>query len=766
VEDHGFADEPSVTRADDGSLYVAWLSLRDGVDTLLVARYAREGDGFTRQGVWEAESISGVLLLGPRVVSAGNSVFVVYAAERDGNWDVLAVECDARGLGSPVQISSHAASDISPDAVYHEGTLYVVWETNRGGERHIMFNMLLGGRAQLAEQVSAAGASNYSPAIVTNRTGHIAIAWHSWREDNYDIYYRQRQQSGRWGFERRVTYAPAIDRNAALASYEDDVWIVYEHATNEGYATGRTTGRRLVVAKVTANGVQVPQTTSPGGLAEGAQRPAATFDETGRLWLAFLGPSGGEQSQWFVHLTGFTGTHWLAPLKVAQGKGLDRRPSLIVHDGEVILAFQNDDFPEAGTGMDLSLALRARNQIVLGAVGLADVFPSPPFIPLEPLQESGAAFEAASRRTALGENLPTPTIDYQDERLHLYYGDLHAHTTISGGDRRSEESVSEAYQSRRDINRLDFVAITDHGYNLTPLLWAYSAKMVRANEDPGRFLPFLAQEWTSSFESDGDTHPYGFFGHRNLIFADSSLPRWWNAFSGQTPAELWGELRGMGAAFIEIPHQLADTEGVSVDWSFADEQAQPVAEIFQQRGSYEAYDAPRRAQGSAEEPGYFLQDAWQRGIVIGVIASPGYGGGAGKAGVWAPQLTRTAVLDAIRARRTFGTTGARMMLDVRVNGHLMGEKIAASSGRVEIRIRLSCPGEIARIEILRNNEIIHAVEPGGRSAELTYVDRQPLPGTSYYYVRVTQTDDEMAGADICFLLVQIGRISWVFDNVR
>jgi hypothetical protein len=190
---------------------------------------------------------------------------------------------------------------------------------------------------------------------------------------------------------------------------------------------------------------------------------------------------------------------------------------------------------------------------------------------------------------------------------------------------------------------------------------------------------------------------------------------------------------------------LADTGNVPTDWNFTDEKAQPVAEIFQTRGSYEYSGAPREAKRSVPKPGYFLQDAWARGIVIGVIASPDHGGGMGKACIYAPALTREAILDALRARHCFGTTAARIALDVRVNGALMGEKIAAAKGKpVEVKISVQCPSEIARVEVCRNNQFIYTKPIEGRSANLIYVDEKPLDGFSYYYVRVIQKDDEIA----------------------
>ena len=250
---------------------------------------------------------------------------------------------------------------------------------------------------------------------------------------------------------------------------------------------------------------------------------------------------------------------------------------------------------------------------------------------------------------------------------------------------------------------------------------------------------------TSTFEKYSAKHPYGFYGHRNLILADPYFPIWWNARNSETPADVWRALRKMKANFVHIPHQLADTGNVPTDWDFFDEVAQPVAEIFQIRGSYEHKGCPRQARRSVPEPGYYYQDALARGLVIGIIASPDHGGGYGKAAVFAPELTREAILDAVRARHCYGTTAAKIFLDVRVDGHLMGEKIAGPPGKsVEVKIAARCPRDIGRIEVCRNGKFIHKATPKGREASISFVDKAPLPGRSYYYVRVIQKDEEIA----------------------
>jgi hypothetical protein len=739
-QDLGFNDEPALAAAGDGSLYVAWNSFRDGADSLQIARFLPQETGFAATGAWQVLGGPGTYVLGPAAVSAGERAIVVYATEVQQNWEIFAVACGPDGPGQPVAVTHEPGVDVNPAAAWHQGTLWVAWESNRHGGRRIYAAGLRDGRVSDAVPVSAEGVSSYNPSLAVLRDGDLCVAWHSFRAHNYDIYSRRRTGRGDWGPELRLTQAPGVDRHPVLAARGHELWLAYEHARIEKYFTGCTNFRRIVVAKVDGQGLVAPPGLRESPLWGRCEAPALAFDEAGRLWVAYLTPRL-PRAGWDTVLISFDGQRWSEPQPVSAQKGLDRRPGLARAGNRWAVAFQADEMPVSWSDVDLTA--KARSHVLLAACD-PGALPAAGAAPGESLAEPDEPLEAAALRVARGEDSPTPTIQYGGQTLHLYYGDLHQHTDISVCNRLGDQSVEEDYQFMRDLNRLDFACATDHGYNLNAYLWSYTAKLARVNHDPTRFLTFLAEEWTSSFEEYDAKHPYGFFGHRNLILGDTYFPRWWNSRNRQTPAEVWEDLRKLNADFIHIPHQLADTGNVPTDWNFTDERAQPVAEIFQVRGSYEYKGTPREAQRTTP-PGYFLQDAWARGIVIGVIASPDHGGGYGKACVWSPELTRPAILAALRARHCFGTTAARMYLDVRVNEHLMGEKVAAPpSGSVTVKIVARCPAPIARIEVCRNNQFIYTNQPDGRDAELSFVDMAPLPGRSYYYVRVLQQDDEIA----------------------
>jgi len=757
----GYNDESAMAQAQDGSLYVAWGSFRDGADTLQIARYSFDGRGFKKLGSWQALGGKDTYILGLKAVAAGNNAYILYAAEVHKNWDVYALPCSPEGPGRPVRITTAPAADIKPAGAWRDGALWVAWESNGGGWHQVFAAALPDGKISQPELLSHATSSNYDPTLACLPNGEVLVAWHSFRDNNYDIYLRRRNGSGTWEPERRLTQAPSIDRHPLLLSRDNDAWLIYENALmgspkgfenvegQRAYGIGATRTRRLVVAKLSAEGLLGPKdyaTASPV-FKQKSEAPAAVFDRAGRLWLLCratsepVGPKAKSRN-WNVAMTCFDGQKWSPCSVISHRGGMDRYPSVALVGEHLVAAYQAD----AGLGPFNSeeLSKDSTSDIYLTS---AKCGPSAntPAMALEPLVEPDDAFAPGQIRVARGEDRPTPSIEYQGRKFHLYFGDLHDHTEISICNRTSDESVDESYANMRDITRCDFACATDHGYNINPYYWCYLAKLARVNDDSPRFLSFLAEEWTSTFEEYDAKHPFGFYGHRNLIFADAYFPRWWNARTRQTPAQVWEDLRKLKANFVHIPHQLADTGNVPTDWDFTDEEAQPVAEIFQARGSYEYKGAPREAARTTPGPGYFLQDAWARGIVIGVIAAPDHGGGYGKACVYAPELSRTAILDALRARRCYGTTAAKIFLEVRVDGHFMGEKIAQPAGStVAVETRVDCPGEIDRVEVCRNNQFIYMKNNPGVKCQLTFVDRQPLPGRSYYYVRVMQKDGEIA----------------------
>ena len=79
--------------------------------------------------------------------------------------------------------------------------------------------------------------------------------------------------------------------------------------------------------------------------------------------------------------------------------------------------------------------------------------------------------------------------------------------------------------------------------------------------------------------------------------------------------------------------------------------------------------------------------------------------GNGRMACLAKELTRQSLWDAFAARRVYGVTGDRILLDFRLNDAVMGSVINVAGTR-RIHIKVTGSDALDRIEILRNNRVI------------------------------------------------------------
>jgi hypothetical protein len=164
-------------------------------------------------------------------------------------------------------------------------------------------------------------------------------------------------------------------------------------------------------------------------------------------------------------------------------------------------------------------------------------------------------------------------------------------------------------------------------------------------------------------------------------------------------------------------------------------------------------------------PGHAVQDALAQGFRLGFtggsdshVAMPGgrFDEGtlgnlryesSGLVGVWASELTRETVFDALYARHCYATSGARILLDFRVAGRPMGQEVIWHDRLAPRQIAGHVIGaaEIARVEVVRNGHVWQTIAgDGGAICRFDLEDASPLDGSTYYYLRVIQSDDERA----------------------
>ncbi len=309
------------------------------------------------------------------------------------------------------------------------------------------------------------------------------------------------------------------------------------------------------------------------------------------------------------------------------------------------------------------------------------------------------------------KTVPSLADDYQ-----LFWGDLHNHNAVG----YARGSLERTYDIARE--HLDFLAFTPHsqwhdmptmpndahmkwvnGFKVLEENWPKVQRLAAASNRKGKFVSILAYEWHSSF-----------FGDYCLYYPGDHLPLKYH----QHVRELQKYVKGTGAMIV--PHHLAYKQGWrGANWDYLDPAVSPVMEIMSEHGLSEhdraGFRYIRHSMGGRWTRNT-LQAALKRGFRPGVIASSddhlGYPGayGEGLAGVWAKELSREAILDALWKRRTIAASGDRITLGVTLNKHWMGSEIPFARER-EFEITVQGKDEIDKVEILKNNRVVYRYFP-------------------------------------------------------
>jgi len=732
-------DSPALIADGEGTLWLAVIARPASGPEIRV--YTIDGD--KRRHVWtfRKDGVTGVDY--PALAPRPKGCVVAFASEIDDQWRLAYAFLDESASTQPAlrTIDGPGQVNVKPALAAAGQRFHIVWESNKGSTRSIYACTFDAAGSEPARCISEPKANCSNPAIIALDGGGAFAAWDSVREQSADLYGAW-CRNGQWAKEQALTRDPRIERHVSLAAHGRQVWLTWQAQSFKGVTVNNVSEQRIVVARLDGERLSAPiglfdVVSKPDDL---LLRPRIGFDDRGRLWLTAR-RSMGQHAGWRPLAWCYSGKQWSAPQALSAEQGCWRPVEMALGRGKA--AAQRDDQPR-GWGKDVGISPDWHSEVMIVPIRL-DAGAAEAPLETEPLVMPPTTFSLADHMRSQSVDVPRGSCDYGGKSLHCYWGDLHEHTERSVCNRAMNPPADDLLQNQRDIEQADFTAITDHGFNLDRPLWEYNGERTRIHNDPPRFVALLGQEWTSHHVQYAPQRSYRRYGHRNLIYKDSHFGRWFDAYDGDiTPTMLWNQLEGVD--YVCIPHQLADTGNCPTDWSFHDEARQTVAEIFQARGSYEYLGCPRQAKAALPEKGHYLQDAWENGLIIGVIASPDHGGGAGQAGIWAERLDNASVVDALLARHTFGTTGAKFALLVRSGDALMGDKVVRlSAGPIAFSIQCTTDKPISRVVLLRNNKVIQETEPGQPSVEFTWTDQPPADQTRlWYYVRMQRSDNQLA----------------------
>lgn len=357
-------------------------------------------------------------------------------------------------------------------------------------------------------------------------------------------------------------------------------------------------------------------------------------------------------------------------------------------------------------------------------------------------------FHLADPETELvSKGLPfyeSPSVRGAHGDLNLYFGDLHLHTSFSIDcieRERLEITPAMSLAYAKNVSCLDFAAVADHHspfrsgrHQLDGEEWRLINEATRDYEEDPNFIAFAGFELRCS---RGDTVVVlgEEFGYEEITAPEiGNIKGLWERFRGR---------RYLTIPHFHFPGELSEGEW----WACPYDGVEPVLEIFSCHGSYES-DCVLEQHISEIKPfrpdrhgKYFLQRGFRYGLVCNSDGHKGNAGQNGLTAVYAPELTKEAILEAIVKRHVYGTTNARIRLLFTMNDYLMGD---VAPNIPEKRLHISVAGErpFKAVDILRNGELYRRYKPYRQkhAIDLTFLEETP----SFWYVRAIQIDNEIA----------------------
>ncbi len=359
----------------------------------------------------------------------------------------------------------------------------------------------------------------------------------------------------------------------------------------------------------------------------------------------------------------------------------------------------------SGETVDLVCIAQSDGQVfVKGQDKWGNPTPAPPDVRLERVAESpplcGGYFIARSEKLTARSNPITKG---------KYWGDLHAQSDATVGTGTEEEY----FRFARDIARLDFCSHQGNDFQVTEEDWKRLNDQCRAFHRDGEFVVFPGWEWSGNSPAGGD---------RNVIFLDEDQPIWRSSHwqvphileNNQTPApnvvDLFARVRAHKPDRTLLASHVGGRYADIRKPEYFDQDLGPLVELVSCWGVFE----------------WMLWDAFDMGYIVGVMCNsdghkgrPGAEGpGAGQFGiangltcVLAEAKTREAIFGALKNRRCYGTSGARIDLDFNIDNHQMGSVVdrVKPTACAFATVRGTAP--IEKLELFEGKSVIGVIRP-------------------------------------------------------
>ncbi|MCE5198622.1 DUF3604 domain-containing protein [bacterium] len=779
VNTNGFVESPRIASDGNENAWLVWLNRLPGNDERICFCEYREKWSAGAPIAGSAGQIESPVI----ACAPGGTPMAVWVKIAEGKWTLVSSAYSHGLFGLPVDVPSGSGKAANPSlAVGVKGDYWLAWESYHNGRFRILLTHYSNGKWENPIEVTDGSSNSYAPALAIDaKSGNVWLAYAGVDNNKqYSIYLKSLDSSTRKlsdpvavGVGGCMVHRPNLNKYPSIiCDGEGRVWVAYErdsvrgvrYANDDNHSMGPHMGSRECSVVCYQSGQLYHVTAGPSNVGgrevlAGANDhyPTLIQDLCGRIWVFSRDSVANTiygQSPWNMRASYLNGAKgWTSPSSLLDVTNIGRlsRPAVAFVNGDSLwAAWQSDNLPR---NWNTDTMGDEQTKINIGRITIPA---SDPKAGVHILQQTTAnAGDKTGKTLSVRARVPRRKITEGDNQYTLLFGNLHEHTLVSRcWSDASDGTFNDDYRYGRDIEGYDFAGVSDHGFDLGIYEWRKTIRAAEFYNDAPSFVGMCGYEWTKM----GEEMPVS-CGHRNIYFASADDAAKFVSAVGQvyefnlpesdTMVKVWQILRDKGIKnAVTIPHHPADKQH-PMDWNFHDPYYQSVVEIFQCRESAEYSGCPRQTPNPSAIKRLYVQDALARGYKMGFVASGDHNSmGMGIACVWVKEVSQAGIIEALLARRCYATTGDKIFVDFRADGHLMGGEYQATNAP-HLTARIECTQPIKEIVIFKNNQVLTRVEGSSLHSstnyDLDYVDNS-FETDSYYYVRVIQNDDEIAWA--------------------
>jgi len=307
-----------------------------------------------------------------------------------------------------------------------------------------------------------------------------------------------------------------------------------------------------------------------------------------------------------------------------------------------------------------------------------------------------------------------------------YWGDLHGQSEETIG----TNSARDFHNFARDKAFLDVCVHQGNDFQITSEFWEHLNELSAEYTEDDSFIVFPGWEWSGNTGLGGDRNVLHMHEGRQIHRSSHALVDDLGDIDtdATSAGDLFEALKGEDCTvFAHIGGRYADIKIAH------DQRLERAVEVHSAWGTFE----------------WLVEDAFEQGYRVGIVSNsdghkgrpgashPGstkFGSYGGLTCTLAPAFTRAGIMDSLKTRHHYGTTGCRMVLDVRaifdnpaehfsddpnlgdvtsemVGEAMMGDILQCGDDEVTLRVSMHASAPVERVDIRNGLETVETFRP-------------------------------------------------------